>query len=338
MKKTKHPRLRAKSYKTKAGRILTYYIYDMRGTGDKDVRLGTDYAEAVDQWQKLHNDIPLTIGRIQQAIDKWRSDVLPNYEVANTRAQYKSYLLNIESAFGQMAWHEVRISTLLLYLEKRTAKTAANREMAVFALVWKKAKFWEMTDLLWPAEGLTGSDWKNKEKPRIVEVSDEMFEAVYTHADQILRDAMDIATATGMRITDVRTIRMPVDGKLRFKASKTGKWAYFDVSQSPVLSAMVARREASKHPCVMLLSSDTGRAVSEWMLSENRWNTAKAAAIKDNRHLKDVLSGLFLRDLRKRAADLADDMESASKLLQHSSTKLTENHYRTKPTKLKAVR
>ena len=44
------------------------------------------------------------------------------------------------------------------------------------------------------------------------------------------------------------------------------------------------------------------------------------------------------RDMRKRASDLADDMESASKLLQHSSTKLTANHYRTKPTKLKAVR
>lgn len=47
---------------------------------------------------------------------------------------------------------------------------------------------------------------------------------------------------------------------------------------------------------------------------------------------------MYLRDSRKRAADLADDMESASKPLQHSSVKLTSEHYRTKPTKLKAVR
>ena len=33
-----------------------------------------------------------------------------------------------------------------------------------------------------------------------------------------------------------------------------------------------------------------------------------------------------------------EDTESASKLLQHSSTALTERHYRTRATKLKAVR
>lgn len=338
MKKSKYPRLRSKVYKGSGGQLWTYYLYDMRGTGEKDVRLGTDYAHALEQWHKLHNHIPLTVGRIQQAIDKWRADVLPTYQVAGTRAQYKSYLANVETAFGQMAWHEVQLHTIMQYLDARSKKTSGNREMAVFALVWKKAKFWQMTDLLWPAAGLTGKDWKNKEFARTVEVTDEMFEAVYAHADRVLRDAMDIATATGMRITDVRTIRMPVNGVIRFKASKTAKLAEFEVAQSPVLSAMVERREAMKAHCVMLLASDTGRAVSEWMLSESRWNKAKKAAIKANPHLKDELSGLYLRDLRKRAADLAEDMESASKLLQHSSLKLTADHYRTKPTKLRAVR
>lgn len=40
----------------------------------------------------------------------------------------------------------------------------------------------------------------------------------------------------------------------------------------------------------------------------------------------------------KRAADLAEDSASATKLLQHSSAGLVDKHYRTKPTKLKAVR
>lgn len=336
MKKSKHPGLRAKSYKTKAGRVLTYYVFDMRSAGKKDVRLGTDYATALEQWHKLHNHIPLTIGRVQQAIDQWRDQILPAYESANTRAQYKSYLKNIESAFGQMAWHEIELQTLQIYLNKRSAKVSANRELAVLAVVWGQARKWGMTKETYPARGLT--DFRNKEKPRKVEVTDAMFDAVYSKADRILRDAMDIATATGMRITDVRTVLMPVDGKLRFKASKTDKWAYFDVADSPVLTVMVERREASKAHCVMLLASDTGRAVSEWMLCEKRWNEAKQAAIKAFPRLKADLSGLYLRDLRKRAADLAEDMESASKLLQHSSVKMTSDHYRTKPTKLKAVR
>jgi len=336
VKKSKYPRLRSKSYKTVGGRVLTYYVYDMRGTGKSDVRLGTDYASAIEQWHKLHNDIPLTIGRVQQAIDQWRDEILPTYESVNTRAQYKSYLKNIESAFGQMAWHEIEVYTLQIYLNKRSAKVSANRELAVLAVVWGQARKWGMTKETYPARGLT--DFGNKEKPRKVEVTDAMFDAIYSKADRILKDAMDIATATGMRITDVRTVRMPMDGKLRFKASKTAKWAYFDVADSPVLSAMVERREASKAHCVMLLASDTGRQVSEWMLCEKRWNDAKQAAIKAFPRLKADLSGLYLRDLRKRAADLADDMESASKLLQHSSVKLTSDHYRTKPTKLKAVR
>jgi hypothetical protein len=45
-----------------------------------------------------------------------------------------------------------------------------------------------------------------------------------------------------------------------------------------------------------------------------------------------------LRDKRKRAADLADDMEAASELLQRSSVKVTEAHDRTRATKLAAVR
>lgn len=336
MKKTKHPRLRSKVYKGAGGQLWTYFLYDMRGTGEKDVRLGTDYAYALEQWHKLHNHIPLTIGRIQQAIDKWRAEVLPAYKVSGTRAQYKSYLANVETAFGRMGWHEVRLPVLRQYLDARSAKTSANRELAVLSIVWARARMWGMTELPWPAAGLKG--WRNKEEPRTVEVTDAMFTAVYEQADRILRDAMDIATATGMRITDVRTVLMPVNGQLKFRANKTAKWSYFEVAQSPVLSALVERREASKAHCVMLLASDTGRQVSEWMLSEQRWHKAKAKAIKAHPELKDELSGLWLRDLRSRAADLAEDMESASKLLQHSSTKLTEAHYRTKPTKLKAVR
>jgi len=50
------------------------------------------------------------------------------------------------------------------------------------------------------------------------------------------------------------------------------------------------------------------------------------------------IKAMYLRDTRKRAADLADDMDEASKLLQHSSKSLTAKHYRTKATELKAVR
>ena len=94
-----------------------------------------------------------------------------------------------------------------------------------------------MTQRPWPAQGV--KNWKNEEKAREIEVTDELFAAVYAEAHQVLMDCMDIATATGMRLTDARTVRMPVAGVLRHKAGKTGKWVEFDISLSPVLSALV---------------------------------------------------------------------------------------------------
>ena len=52
----------------------------------------------------------------------------------------------------------------------------------------------------------------------------------------------------------------------------------------------------------------------------------------------EQIEAMVLRDMRKRAADLAVDDEEASRLLQHSSVGLTRKHYRTRVTKLKPVR
>lgn len=335
MKPSKYPRLRVKISRGKSGQVWTHYTYDMRGTGKPDVRLGTDRDRAIEQWHKLHNDLPLTIGTLQQAFDKWRADVLPTYTVAETRKSYARQLARIEPVFGRAAWHEVTLPGLRQYLDLRKAKTQGNRELSVLSIIWGKARLWGMTSLPWPAAGV--KDWKNTEQAREFEVTDELFAAVYEHADRILRDCMDIATATGMRITDARTVRMPVDGRLRFRAGKTGKWAYFDVAQSPVLTALLERRNAMQADCVMLLTTDTGRQVSPTMLRD-RWDLARERASAAYPALAEQIGAMYLRDMRKRAADLADDDESASKMLQHSSVKLTRDHYRTRATKLKAVR
>ena len=336
MKKTKYPNLRTHVRRGKNGQVWTYWGYDRRAEGLPELMLGRDYKTAISMYHKLQNDVPLTVGRLQQAIDKWREDVLPTYTVAGTRHQYRCYLLNIEKAMGHMGWEEITMQTLYSYIAKRSAKTSANREMSTLALVWQQARKWGMTDTIYPAQGLP--KWKNKEQARKVEVTDAMFRAIYEQADRVLRDAMDIATSTGMRVTDVRTIRMPVGGVLRFQANKTKKMAEFVVAESPVLSALVARREAMKAHCVMLLCTDTGRQVSEYMLSERRWPDARAKAIAAHPELAESLKGLYLRDLRKMAANMAGSVEDAAKLLQHSSTKTTGDHYYSKPAKLVSVR
>lgn len=328
----KYPRLRTHTRKGKSGQVWTWWTYDQRPHGP-EISLGSDYATALEKWNELHNKKPLTIGRLQEAINRWREDCLPTYEVAKTRKDYTRHLVNIERTFGKLAWHEITLPALRTYLDKRSAKTQGNRELSVLSIVWGKARLWGMTELPWPAAGV--KDWKNPEYAREVDYTDAIYEAIYAQGDQVLKDAMDIATATGMRLTDVRTVRMPVDGRLRFRAGKTGKWAYFEVSKSPVLTALIERR--GNADSVMLLCTSTGRAVSYSML-RGRYDLARAAAALAHPELADQIKGMFLRDTRKRAADLAEDDASASRLLQHSSVKLTTTHYRRKANELKAVR
>lgn len=337
---TKYPRLRTKVYKGKGGQVYVYYVYDMRPEGKPDVRLGKDYASAIEQWEQLHNKLPLTIGRLEEAFVRFEKEELPKYESAETRRGYAKNLRALRPVFGGMAWDEVDLPALRLYLDRRTAKTQGNREMSLLRIVWGKALLWGMTRLPWPAAGVRG--WKNEETARVAEVTAEMFLAVYSQADQVLRDCMDIASATGMRLTDARTVRMPVDGVITHRASKTKKAVQFVVADSPVLSALVARREAMKAYSVMLLSTANGRQVT-WSMLRDRWDSARDSAayraeVTGNPELAARIRGMYLRDMRSMAADLAGDLEAASKLLQHGSKSITEKHYRTRAETLRAVR
>jgi integrase len=190
---------------------------------------------------------------------------------------------------------------------------------------------------------MKSAGWLNKESPRKVRVTDAMFAAIYAEADQLLRDAMDIASATGMRVTDVYTVPLPHGDSLRLEAGKTGKEADFDLSLSAVLPDVIRRRrENKKAHHLMLLAGPFKRPVSYWMLygrfSEARAEAAKKAREADDKELAEAIEGMFLRDLRKYASDKAESLEEAAKLLQHSDKGTTRRHYRGEVEKLKPVR
>lgn len=338
----KYPRLRHHTRKRKSGRVVTYYFYDMRGTGEPDEPLGTDYEEAIKKWEEIRNRRPRIIGTLEQAFERWEAEALPQYQNKDTRDSYARQLRRIRPVFGPSTWDAITIAHLKGYLKARSAKVQGNREMSLLSIIWNWARGEGITKLPWPAAGMEKTGWKNQEKPRTFEVTDDLFEAVYAEADQVLKDCMDIATATGLRITDARTVAMPKDGMLRIQANKTDKPAYFDVALSPVLTAILERRKATKAAHVMLLTTPTGRPVTYAML-RGRWDKAReTAATKAEKAGKEDMAerirAMYLRDMRKRASDMAATLEEASQLLQHSSIQVTKRHYRTRPEKLRPVR
>ena len=339
---SKFPRLRKHTRAGKGQQVWTSWYYDMRPEGKPDVPLGSDYDQAIEKWRELHEHQPRIRGTIEEAFERWEAEILPGYENAGTRRTYATNLRRLRPVFGPARWHTITFAVLKDYLRKRNAKTQANRELSVLQIVWNWARGEDLTTLQWPAAGLSRSRWKNKEQAREFEVTDALFAAVHAQGDQVLRDCMDLSSATGMRLTDCRTILLPRDDVLRLKASKTGKKADFDLALSQVLPDLLERRRAVKTTCLMLLVTPTGRQVSPTMLRD-RWDAAREAAAKHARAAGDEalakdIEAMWLRDMRKMAADRADSDEAAAELLQHGDKRLTQKHYRTRATRLKPVR
>ncbi|MDD0930508.1 integrase, partial [Xylella fastidiosa subsp. multiplex] len=106
------------------------------------------------------------------------------------------------------------------YLDWRTSKVSANREVALFSHLWNWARSKGITDLPNPCGGIR----RNKERGRDVYIDDTTYRAVYQAADQTLRDAMDLAYLTGQRVSDVVNMdeRHIVNGALEICQAKTG--------------------------------------------------------------------------------------------------------------------
>jgi hypothetical protein len=341
-KLTKYPKLRVHVRKGTGGRVWTSYYYDMRGEGVPDIPLGKDREEALARWDELHHKKPRIKGTMEEAFSLWEAEKLPEYTNEETRRGYAKSLKWLRKVFAQATWDSTKLVHLVGYLKARKGKTQANREMALLSVVWNFARVSGLTSLPWPAAGMERSKWKNKESAREFEVTDALFDAVYAQGGQMLRDCMDLSTATGMRLTDCRTILLPADNTLRLKAGKTGKKADFDLSLSQVLPDLLSRRRAMDVSHLMLLSTEAGYPVFAKDLRREYDKARKKAAAEARKQGQEAfaleIEAMVLRDMRKRSADLADSDEGASQLLQHSSMALTRRHYRSKATQLKPVR
>ncbi|MBW8463603.1 MAG: integrase [Acidovorax sp.] len=313
---------------------MVYYFYDATADGNGEIPLGTDYTKAVARWKEITEhgtSEPATTGTLEEAFARWEAEVLPGYSSAETKRGYTKSLRMMRPALKEATWDQVDLPTIKAYLKKRTAKTQGNREMALLSVIWNWARGEGLVSLPWPAAGMERSKWKNKEKPRKMKVEDAVYAAIYAEAAQHIKDCMDLGSVTGMRLTDCIAVLMPRGAVLTLEASKTGKEAEWDLNLSQVLPGLVERRKALGAPHLMLLSLPNGRPVTQAALRYG-WDTARAIAAqkaeeREDAELADAIKALYLRDMRKRAAQKAGSLEAAAELLQHSDKRLTERHY-----------
>jgi integrase len=338
-KKSKYPKLRVYVKRGREGQVWTSYAYDMRGTGKPDIALGRDRTEALRRWAELHLDAPRVSGTLEEAFRAWeargieiRSDGEPRSK--ETISGYRKCLRAIREPFGGARWEDITLPVLRQYIQARSAKGRARQEMQVLSVIWGWARLEGLTSLQWPAVGMQNTGWKGKAGVRQIDIAGTAFAALHKHGDQCLRDALDIASACGLRVMDVLQLRLSDvrGGELVSTARKTGKRGDFDLSASQVLQPIIDRRKAMRGVDHLFMLA-SGRKPVTYRMLKARFDKARTAAAKE----VPACAEIWLRDMRKYAGQLAPDLAAASKLLQHSSLSVTQQHYR-QGDKLRPVR
>lgn len=318
------PRLRPR--RQKSGAI--HYYYDHGGKPRKETPLGADYGLAIKRWAEIEHArvIPAHAQlTFRHVADRYRAEVIPT-KAPGTQRLHNLCLTWLLNFFDDPPGPFEAIKPLHIrkYLDWRTSKVIANREVALFSHLWNWARGKGLTDLSNPCEGIR----RNKETGRDVYVDDATFRAVYAGADQTLRDAMDLAYLTGQRVGDVWSMdeRQLSDGALVVRQAKTGAKLTMTVTGelAELLDRIAARKRGLTLRSTRLIVDADGLAIGRAALRYRFDRARESAGVA-----KDEFQ---FRDLRAKAgtdkADSAGDIRQAQAQLGHASVTTTELYVR----------
>ncbi|NJB80345.1 integrase [Xanthomonas sp. 3376] len=318
------PRLRPR--RQKSGAI--HYYYDHGGKPRKETPLGADYGLAIKRWAEIEHArvIPAHAQlTFRHVADRYRAEVIPT-KAPGTQRLHNLCLTWLLTFFDDPPGPFEAIKPLHIrkYLDWRTSKVIANREVALFSHLWNWARGKGLTDLSNPCEGIR----RNKEAGRDVYVDDATFRAVYAGADQTLRDAMDLAYLTGQRVGDVWSMdeRQLSDGALVVRQAKTGAKLTMTVTGelAELLDRIAARKRGLTLRSTRLIVDADGLAIGRAALRYRFDRARESAGVA-----KDEFQ---FRDLRAKAgtdkADSAGDIRQAQAQLGHASVAMTEHYVR----------
>jgi integrase len=316
------PRLRLR----RSGNLTRYY-YDHGIVKGKRWRepLGTDYAAAIKRWAELEGEQAGPIGRLTfEAVAKvYQRDVIPT-KAERTQRDNGYELGNLLAFFNDPPALLDAIEPLHVKQYMRWRKKApirATREKALLSHIWNWARGEGYTAKPNPCAGIEGTT-----AGRAVYVEDAEYLAIMDKADEVLRDAMELAYLTGQRPADVlkMTVADVRDGAIHVRQNKTG--AFEEIEVTGELAALIERIKRRKAPhkiySTRLIVNEAGRPFGVNALSRRFRKAADAAGFPR----------LQFRDLRAKAATdkltRSGDITQSQRLLGHSSTRMTEAYIR----------
>lgn len=286
--------------------------------------LSRDISKALAMWAQRegHDKSGETV---TQAVDRFIAEVMP-VKAGATQRDYQRYAVKIKRVFGNSRLADVETKHIARYLDERTAKIEANREIAFLSSVYTKAIRWGWCSVN-PCRGVE----RNQEQKRRRYLEDDEIEKLRAAAGKTVRAVMDLALLTGLRKKDLLKIRVAdlrEDG-LFVEQSKTGKRQVF--TWTPALQEAVERAKTLRPQAlrrrvrsVYLFANREGQPYTTTGFDSMWQRVVKKSGLKDVR----------FHDLRAKAGS---DASNATELLGHDDPRTTVR-YKRAPAKVRPLK
>lgn len=310
------PRMVARRYPS--GAIAYYY------NGKKRIPLGRDLNRARLEWAKLEN-MAMLPGTFAAAVVDWKATELAK-RGPYTQRQYEKYLEELLPAFGHMPLEAIGTVHCQQYLERRSAKVKANREVSLLSTIFNWARRTGRTAAPNPVPGIE----RNHEAPRGVYITDAEFRRAQEseHATVWYQDALELLLHAGQRPGDTLAMmwQHEVDGCLWVTQAKTGAKVRIEVEHDLKAVLERIRARARKVKSLYIVADDQGQRITV-----DRLQKQHVKARGDMRWQ--------IRDIRKKTGTDVEDLRHAQRLLGHRTEVTTARVYRTvKGEKVKPLR
>lgn len=314
--------------------------------GKKQFRLGKTLPDAYKVWaDRLATlDDANTVGEL---LDRYALEVVPNKKIT-TQAHNAVAIKRLRAVLGAVPLTSIKPRHIYQYIDKRSAKTAAKREVEVLSHAYTKAVEWGYLDRH-PFKREIRLDGQ-KARTRYIE-DWEIVECLSlvprrkSGSVLAIQAYIRIKLLTGMRRGDLLRLTMSdmkddgihvMPGKTENSTARRLIYEWTEELRGAVAMAKSAR-PVSIAPWLFCtrkgegyFNEETGRA--------GGWDTMWRNFMERVRGETKVKEHFTEHDMRAKCASDAETLEHAQALLAHADGKVTEKIYRRRPERVKPLR
>ena len=333
------PHFHEKRGVSKAGKRWVAYYHVVKAQGKvKWTSLGSDRVEALRKWADLEKrPAPSETGTFnsiaQQFMAWFKKEVEDGRNAQRTYEDREVYVKHLAPVFGDKPLEAIESKTVRMYIDRRSAKISAKKEMRFLSVMWNWAKERGLVRKSNPVAGVR----MPKETGRSIEVQPHEYWLVWECGDQMVKDTLELAARLGTRPAEVfsiewRNVSLDTDPvTVKIWQSKVRGWRVVEADDD--LVALLNRIKGDREqPRGHVLTDDSGDKLKATGTFRRRFDVARDLAEVKAKEMGVEFQRFQHRDIRPMAGIStlqAEGMDAARRLLGHTTERQTA-HYTTK--------